>query len=326
MFIVNGLSNAWQILKDPNEKEFTVCNYDNTVRLAVHDPDFESKLQDLPVGDESNKQIVNKDIYPDTGIAVRFDDKTVIPMVFAADNRKDTILGAISIALKPSYRITSVYNEGVRIYSRIFDRNNRVEFIGNFSKSKRDDIYPRITITAISDEKSSMVQYEVGYNESTKKVVVQMIQHTFRSNPRRNEPGHINTRDYVQKTLENGREVLPLFYQSSPSAAIMVQPDDVDMLHDIVDSKTNWKQWHRYHVVQGVTEENLRKLAEDGYRAVTIFTDTHIDPKTFYNEDWREVMYGIGELAVKLFDIVYLIGNNALVYKLKVGDVIRSAK
>lgn len=317
MFIINGQQSAWKIIK--GEGSFTVQNSSGTCSMEVQNADMEKLNADIS-GDE--KTIIKKDIYPDTGLVIRYDDKTMVPQAFGCgEKRKDTLMAAISVKIKPGYKITSIYNEGVMVYAKDFDRFDHIELIGNFSKKLRDgkDFYPYIAITTTNEQKKGITTYDIKFNQSSNQVSTTMTNVTFDKNPKKGTKGHINTFDFVEKSIRNGREILPKFYPNSPSNTIICDEGDYESLKQVVEERKGWRKFELYNVVRGINEENLQKIVDDGYTAVSVYTANEIDAREMRNADWRSMLFGLDEKFCSLFDTIYLIGSNGTAYKLKVG-------
>lgn len=317
MFILNGNVNSWKISKE--EKSFTVSNTRGDVSFTVVNADMSRFVDPEP----NEKNFVNADIYPDTGLVVRYDDKSMIPVGNGNnEKRKDTMLAAVSINLKQGFHFTSVYNNGALIYGSSFERERFVDIIANFSKARNDKpFYPSIKIVAINDETDEIVSYFISYSKNKKRVMVNMSRTNKADNPDKGEKGHINTFDYVKKVQDEGRDVIAHFYPSSPSHVILTDAGFRDKLEDIIKAHDRWRAPHMYTIHEGITSEALQQYADEGYKAITIFIDENVDQKYFHEKyDWR-TNSAIAE-AVEKYDTVYLIGTNGKLYKLKTGGII----
>lgn len=320
MFIVNGNVNSWTITRDEESNSFTVQNRGD-VSFTVRDADL-SKLVE-PTAD--GKPFVDADIYPDEGLVVRYDEKTMMPVGYGSNRRKDTMIAAVSINVKRGYHITSVYNNGAMIYSAAFDKERFVDFIGNFSESRgQRKFYPSVKVVAVNDDTKEICTYYVAYSQKRETVTVKLSRTDMDHNPAKGEKGHVNTYDFVQKSLDAGRPILPLFFPASPTNVILVEAGFRDKLMDMLYASRRWKGSSKYDIREYTDNAVIDDVYNEGYYGVTFYLDLSFKGKDFvkYFPDWKtehpEVAY-----AAEKFGLVYIIGQNGGLFKLKVNGELR---
>lgn len=320
MFIVNGNVNSWSITRDEENNSFTVHNKGN-VSFTVKDADLDKLVE--PTAD--GKPFVDADIYPDEGLVVRYDGKTMVPEGYTSNKRKDTMIAAVSINVKRGYHITSVYNNGAMIYASAFDRERFIDFIGNFSESHgQRKFYPSVKVVAINDDTKEICSYYVAYSQKRGTVTVKLSRTDMDHNPAKGEKGHVNTFDFVQKALDEGRPILPLFYPASPTNVILVEAGFRDKLMDMLYASRRWKGSSKYDIREYTDIAVIDDVFNEGFVGVTFYLDLSFNGKDFtkFFPDWKaehpEVAY-----AAEKFPLVYIVGQNGGLFKLKVNGELR---
>ena len=313
MFVINGNPTAWSV--ETGEKSFVVKNSTGNVSFTVNDEKYQDTLD---ASWDMNGGIIRKDIYPGSTV-VRYDNKTMVPEAFACEGKKGSaILAAVSINVKPGYRITSVYNNFTPVYSRECDPEKFLDFIANFAVTKGEKpIMPHISVTMVNNEKKRILSYVVNYDKKLNQVKISMQQISFDQNPKKGVRGHVNTFDFVGKTLANGGDVLPVYFPSSPTHVILTASQTLGELKNLIDSKTRWRPYDKYGIVERATEEEVQRISDEGYKAISIFTNAQLTFKDIDDGNWKEYVFGLGDKILELFDTIYLVNSDGKILKLK---------
>ena len=326
MLIINGNPELWSVtMLDSNG--FVVANRKaENVRLTVNDINYANNLQEMESG-----ELIAQDIYP-CNLTVKYDTKTLIPEAYGIGERKGNkaFIAAVSIDIPEGYRITSIFNTNARIYSRDVDPLHHVYFIGNFAMTKSDKhtSVPCVNVTAVNYSSRKVVTYSVRYDNKTEKIKVGYKRLNFEDIPKRGERGHIRTEDYVSRSIENGVDIMPIYYPSSPTNAILMIGEDTSELKEIIQSKKNrWRRFQDYEIVTGINEEILHKMHdEDGYEAVTVYlSDGPVSIQDLNDSIWASRLgEDIANLILNIFSTIYLIGNDGSLVKVKLhGNITR---
>ena len=321
MLVVNGNPELWSIEKISDSRFIIKNTRAENVKMVVNDIDYVDNLKEI-VND--GKGIIAEDIYP-YNLTVKYDNKTLLPEAYGIGERKGNkaFLAAVSIDVPKGYRITSIFNTNGRIYSKDFDPEDHLYFIGNFAMTKNDKKsgIPCVNVTAIDYSNRKVIAYSVRYDGSISKVKVSSKRLNFEDIPKKGERGHIRTEDYVSKSIENGIEVFPVYHPSSPTNAILMKGEDSTDLKEIIKGKKNrWRRVQDYEIVTGINEEILRKMHdEDGYEAVTVYLDDGpVSVQDLKDSIWASRLgEDIANLILNIFSTIYLIGKDGSILKVK---------
>lgn len=331
MFFINGPIGNWKIT-DKTSDGFTVQNtkYEK-VKLEVKDINYESHLNFPEVQDENVRTTLNDDIY-NAPLIVKHDRKTMEPVAYGIGERRgrEAILAAVTITVPKGYKITSIYNANVRLYSRHFDPESHFDFIGNFIPERNSGLYPRISVTAVDINRRMVVTYMISFNKKTNRLHVSTNRMNFEDIPKKGEKGFVRTDDFIAEALSKGysiEDIPPIYFPNSPATAILVNSDTDEEFRAMLQEKGDrWKN-NKYEVITGINDndetavETLKSLYDDGYRAVTLYLndgEVTLDDVRDY-EKWSS-RFGpeISKVIINNFDSVNIVGTNALVYKRKV--------
>lgn len=327
MFVINGNPSLWKI--NPIDGiGFSVKNTRaENVRLVVNDINYRDNLKELP----DIKGNVSEDIYP-SNLTIKYDSKTMIPEAYGIGSRQvnRALLAAVSIEVPENYRITSIFNNNARVYSRDVDPENHVYFIANFAMTNPDKKsgVPCINVTAVDYPNRKVITYSVRYAPNDDKVRVTQKRMNFEDIPKRGERGHIRTDDYIANAIESGKEIFPIYYPSSPTSAILMTGEDTSTLKEIISTKDKrWRKVHEYNIITGINEETLYQMHdEEGYDAVTVYlADGPVSLDDLVKSTWA-ARFGedIANIILNLFSTIYLIGNDGSCVKAKLrGNVMR---
>lgn len=319
--IFNSETKVWNVQEAQNKKGFVISNEHRQTPVG-------GKRISLHVNAEKYAEFLDTSVLENIGspwavfskgCKVRYDDKHMKPYAVATDpGRGDSII-AVALDIKPGYKLTSFYNSHARVYDISMDVNSHVDFIANMTKHNpaASNFNLRISITLLNEAEQKVITYSISLgrndklNVSTKELNVADI-------PAKGEKGHISTLDFAAKAVENGKEIVPLFHPSSPTALVVTSALCKEDAIKTITDRSKWKKITKYRIETVDDETLLKKFVDEGYTAITLFINNDITVETA-----SLINNSIATTALYAFDTVYYIGKNGFVYKAKVDGLVR---
>lgn len=318
--IFNSESKVWSVQEALNKKGFSISNERRQSPSGKH--------ISLHVNAENYAEFLDTSVLENVGspwavfskgCKVRYDDKHMKPYSVATDpGRGDTII-AVALDIKPGYKLTSFYNSHARVYDISMDVNSHVDFIANMTKHNpaSSNFNLRISITLLNEAEQKVITYSISLGKNDK-LFVNTKELNVADIPAKGEKGHISTLDFAAKAVENGKEIVPLFHPSSPTALVVTSAECKDAAIKTITDRSKWKKITKYRIETLDNEELLHAFVKEGYTAVTLFLNNEITVETA-----TLINNSVATKALQLFDTVYYIGSNGFVYKAKVDGIVR---
>ena len=278
MFIIKDKA-AWEVSDLQENGTFVVKSKTegSPVELTVY-----------PNGKTDKFNPAEEDIYKDE-VVVRFDDHAFTPAAFRCrpERKTNAILAAINFDTPEGFKIVNITNDGVQVLGNHVT-STHAEFIGNFGVTKkitgkngqvrRDN--SSIMFITVSDKDKKVETYRFRYNIKEKTVVMECRRSNISDIPAKGKPGHIRTNDFVGKCIQQEMAPLQNFYPSSPTNLIICHPMDIEDLTNTINERKYWRAPRDYEIVQEYSEDKLKKLVEEGFRAVCIYIPMELSMET----------------------------------------------
>ena len=315
MFAISGKPGDWTISTIGNDFIIKNTKYED-VSLKVNVPSESFKPEEI----DTSKMFINQDIFRHN-LVIKYDNKTLKPQAYCVGDRKGTaILAAVSIDIPENYKITSIYNRNVRVYSKSFDINH-LYFIGNFGiTNNKNPKSPIINVTAVNFSSFKVICYTIRYDQTNNRISFNSRRYNFEDIPKEGEKGHIRLDDYVSEYISKGIEVFPLYYPSSPTNLIVSEEENLQPLYNLIQDETkHWRKINNYIIKESVTEDDIDNYISSGFEAITIYFDRKITEEEIDEYTWVSDI-SVGDKIMDNFKIVYLIDSTGKLFKIKLNN------
>lgn len=310
--VYNSFHKIWKVQESKSGKSFIISNEGRRgEHISMRVNELISEKMDKSVLDNTGSLWT---LY--NGAArVRYDDVSFVPVAESSKSNGDAII-AYALSIKPGYKLTSVYNSAARIHAVAIDENAYIDFIANIPRKGKFN--PHISITLLNEKEGKIIAISIGWDGNGKLKVTERLMNVS-ENPAKGEKGYVNTFDFAARARENGKDVLSVFYPTSPTHLIVTNAGGEEKTVEVIKANKSWREPKRYNILVASTVEELTKISET-YRAVTLSYDRELSYLVcdVMNDE-------IGDAAKRLFDTVYYLGSNGFIYKAKIAGKLKEA-
>jgi hypothetical protein len=254
-------------------------------------------------------------------VRIHFTDNTLDPILTIAKKRPSTSLTILfaTITVKPGYHVTSFFNDRCNMASYCINQDQFVDFVADIpmkdsGHSARAGIKPSISVTMVNETKKTVLVYTI-LRAHDGALVVKDIEHDMASIPPKGKQGHINMFDFVAKSINSHRSVVPMYRPFSPTYTILVDESQINIKKalNFIANNPRWKHVSEYNITS-YCEDDIPSIVADGITAVTLVVDGTLTADELHHGVYHNDV--LSAISSK-FNIIYIIDGTGKLFKYK---------